>query len=89
MSNKNENNESKVYTLTDEELDLVSGGIGDDQPPVRSAMPCPRCQGNIPIDINELVKSDMLICPYCMLRIKTNTDNLRRAMERYLAKKGQ
>lgn len=67
MSDKN--NEADAYTLTDEELEGVSGGEGEYK---GQGMPCPRCKWLIHIDVTELLERRIIDCPHCGLRINVD-----------------
>lgn len=68
----NQNNETKEYTLTDEELNTVCGGISSRTPGIS----CPVCGKFIPTSIFDLLNSDRIRCPYCLLKLKINRTSL-------------
>lgn len=68
----NQNNETKEYTLTDEELNTVCGGISSKIPGIA----CPHCGKFIPTTITELLTQGHLRCPYCLLKLKINRTSL-------------
>lgn len=57
-----QNKETKEYTLTDEDLEKVSGGTSPQIP----GLNCPRCGKFIPTTITELLTCGHLRCPYCL-----------------------
>ena len=59
----NKNNETKEYTLTEEELNTVSGGKSSQDLGIN----CPCCGKFIPITITDLLTQSRLRCPYCLL----------------------
>ena len=64
----NKNNETKEYTLTEEELKAVSGGTSSKTPGIS----CPQCGKFIPTTITELLTQGHLRCPYCLLKLNLN-----------------
>ena len=62
----NKNNETKEYTLTEEELNTVSGGTSSRIPGIN----CPNCGKFIPTTITELLTQGHLRCPYCLSKLK-------------------
>lgn len=64
----NKNNETKEYTLTEEELNAVSGGKSSQVP----GMNCPRCGKFIPTTITEILTQGHLRCPYCLFKLNIN-----------------
>ena len=62
----NKNNETKEYTLTEEELNTVSGGASSQIPGIS----CPQCGKFIPTTITELLTQGHLRCPYCLFTLK-------------------
>lgn len=64
----NKNNETKEYTLTEEELNTVSGGASSQIPGIS----CPQCGKFIPTTITELLTQGHLRCPYCLLKLNLN-----------------
>lgn len=59
----NKNNETKEYTLTEEELNAVSGGASSQIPGIN----CPNCGKFIPTTITDLLIQSHIRCPYCLL----------------------
>ncbi len=64
----NKNNETQEYTLTEEELNPVSGGASSQIPGIS----CPQCGKFIPTTITELLTQGHLRCPYCLLKLNLN-----------------
>lgn len=64
----NKNNETKEYTLTEEELKAVSGGKSSQV----SGINCPCCGKFIPITITDLLVQPRIRCPYCLLVLNIN-----------------
>ena len=72
MNNASEPNNEKVYTLTDEDMALISGG--NDTPRTVSqervpGMPCPQCGKFIPLSILTLTTGSHVVCPHCLLKL--------------------
>lgn len=63
-----QNNKTKAYTLTDKDLEKVSGGTSTQIPGIS----CPCCGKFIPITITELMTQGRLRCPYCLLVLNIN-----------------
>lgn len=63
-----QNNKTKAYTLTDKDLEKVSGGTSTQIPGIS----CPRCGKFIPTTITELLTQGRLRCPYCLLVLNIN-----------------
>ena len=68
MNMDNKNNETKEYTLTEEELKAVSGGKSSQVPGIN----CPRCGKFIPTTITDLLVQPRIRCPYCLLVLNIN-----------------
>lgn len=68
----NQNNEAKEYTLTDEELNAVSGGASSKIPGIA----CPHCGKFIPTTITDLLTQGHLRCPYCLLKLNIDKNSL-------------
>ena len=64
----NKNNETKEYTLTEEELNTVSGGASSQIPGIS----CQQCGKFTPTTITELLTQGHLRCPYCLLKLNLN-----------------
>lgn len=41
-----------------------------------SGMPCPNCQGFIPISMYQLLTAKSIFCPICGLRLNMNKDGI-------------
>lgn len=67
----NKNNETKEYTLTEEELKAVSGGKSTQVPGIN----CPCCGKFIPTTITELMTQGHLRCPYCLSILNIDRKN--------------
>ena len=67
----NQNNKTKAYTLTEEELNAVSGGKSTQIPGIS----CPRCGKFIPTTITELMTQGRLRCPYCLSILNIDRKN--------------
>lgn len=65
-----ENKETKEYTLTEEELEAVSGGTSPQIPGIN----CPRCGKFIPTTITELLTQGHLRCPYCLTKLNIDRE---------------
>lgn len=68
----NEMNNARAYTLTDEDMALVSGG--KDAPQTASqeretGIACPICKKFIPLSIQMLMTSPAVECPHCHLKL--------------------
>lgn len=75
MNNGNEKENAGVCTLTEEELELACGGMGEDSAPRgKTGMTCPKCGRFIPTSITELLTQGHLRCPHCLLVIKINRE---------------
>ena len=68
MDGKDEN-DAVVYMLTDEDLELVSGGRNSQQ---QTGISCPQCGGFIHVDITTLLYKSNIMCPSCDLKICIN-----------------
>lgn len=64
----NQNNKTKAYTLTDKDLEKVSGGTSTQIPGIS----CPRCGKFIPTTITDLLVQPRIRCPYCLLVLNIN-----------------
>ncbi len=69
MSNRND--EKKVHTLTDEELENVCGGIAS-----KHGTACPHCGKFIPLSILDLIRDKHLRCPYCLMTMTISEEAL-------------
>lgn len=67
----NQNNEKNAYTLTDKDLETVSGGTSTQMPGIS----CPRCGKFIPTTITELMTQGRLRCPYCLSILNIDRKN--------------
>ena len=68
----NEPNNAKVYTLTDEDMALVSGGNNAPQAVSQereTGIPCPVCGKFIPLSIQTLLTSPDVVCPHCHTKL--------------------
>jgi len=72
MNIANEPNNEKVYTLTDEDMALISGGndtlrtVSQERVP---GIPCPQCGKFIPLSIQTLMTSPDVVCPHCHTKL--------------------
>lgn len=66
MDGKNEKNNADAFKLSDEELELVSGGKNSQQ---QAGLPCPQCGGFIPINITTLLCNPSVVCPHCNIKL--------------------
>lgn len=46
-----------------------------------SGMPCPQCNGFIPISMQQIITDSAIICPHCGLRLNINQQESRPAIE--------
>lgn len=67
MSNKSDG--TNENTMTDEELESISGL---DREYKGHGMPCPKCKRFIHMDITEHLKRRIIDCPHCRLRINVD-----------------
>lgn len=67
----NQNNKTKAYTLTDKDLEKVSGGTSTQIPGIN----CPCCGKFIPITITDLLVQPRIRCPYCLSILNIDRKN--------------
>lgn len=65
----NENNNEKVYRITEKDLELASGGKAQHWEEERQkpwGIVCPSCGKFIPNLITDLIINDRVRCPFCL-----------------------
>lgn len=72
----NQKNEMNEYTLTDEEIKAVCGGVSSNTPGIN----CPHCGKFIPTTITDILTQGRLRCPYCLRVLNVNKDSLDTAL---------
>ena len=46
-----------------------------------SGMPCPQCNGFIPVSMQQIITDSSILCPHCGLRLNINQQESRPAID--------
>ncbi len=78
-----------IIELEDEDLDLINGGmqthgtsrttLHDGSHP--AGMPCPKCNGFIPISMYQLLSGNSIYCPNCGLKLDLQKSSYEKSRE--------
>ncbi|MBP9997164.1 MAG: hypothetical protein KBT19_07840 [Lachnospiraceae bacterium] len=74
------NDETKIKVFTDEDLNNISGGTDNNGQRI-SGIPCPICQGFIPISMYQLMSEGAIFCPQCGAKLDINKQQSAKALE--------
>ena len=69
--------ETKVIEFNPDDLEKISGGAGT-RP---TGMPCPNCNGFMPISMQQIIVEPVITCPHCGLRLIINRQDSQSAIE--------